>query len=454
MTGIAKAVSALTNRAVLAASVGALIAIGAPIPASAAPFGGQAYAQLREEIADRADNLERFYAARDNRPLWLAPDGSVTPAAEQLLRRLDTAQFDALDDKTLKRLETRSVRRDLDRAQSGKPSSVARAEVELSQLFADYVRAMRAVPHADMMYESRALAPAVPTAEAALAAAAAALSLDEYVAEMGWMHPLYAPLRDALDSHNFAPDRRRAIWENLHRVRALPATPPDRYVLVDAASARLWMYEDGKPVDTMRVVVGKPETPTPAMAGFIRYATVNPYWNVPPHLVRQTIAQGVLKGGTRYLARGGYEVLSDYSEDAVLLDPRKVDWKSVAQGGPQPYVRQKPSKSNFMGKVKYEFPNPAGIYLHDTPERALLKLDERQLSNGCVRLEDAERFGQWLIGRSVNKIPAGKEQRIDLDTFVPVYITYLTAAPSAKGIAFRDDVYGRDGGVQVARGSD
>jgi murein L,D-transpeptidase YcbB/YkuD len=398
--------------------------------------------------------LERFYDARQNRPLWLAPDGSATPAAERLLRRLDTAQFDALDDKTLKQLQTRSVRRDLDKAAGGKASAVARADVELSQLFVAYVRAMRAAPHAEMMYESRALAPAVPTAEAALKGAGEAASLDQYVADMGWMHPLYAPLRDALTSQSFTPDRRRAIWENLQRVRALPATPPERYVLVDAASARLWMYENGKPVDSMKVVVGKPETPTPAMAGFIRYATVNPYWNVPPHLVRDSIAQGVLKGGTRYLARGGYEVLSDYSDDATIIDPRKVDWKAVAQGGPQPYVRQKPSKANFMGKVKYEFPNPAGIYLHDTPERALLARDERQLSNGCVRLEDAERLGRWLIGRSVSKIPPGKEQTIDLPTLVPVYITYLTAAPTEKGIAFRDDVYGRDRAQQVAMGSD
>ena len=107
-----------------------------------------------------------------------------------------------------------------------------------------------------------------------------------------------------------------------------------------------------------------------------------------------------------------------------------------------------------MGKVKFEFPNPQGIYLHDTPERALLARDERQLSNGCVRLEDAERLGKFLLGRSVSKIPAGKEQRIDLPTLVPVYITYLTAVPTAQGIAFRDDVYGRDRGAQVALGAD
>ena len=64
---------------------------------------------------------------------------------------------------------------------------------------------------------------------------------------------------------------------------------------------------------------------------------------------------------------------------------------------------------------------------------------------------DADRLGRWLLGRSVAKIPAGKEQKLDLPTLVPVYITYLTAAPDAKGtIAFRSDVYGRDNMTRLA----
>ena len=54
---------ASTNRAMLAASVGALIAIGAPLPASAAPAGAYS-AQVAREVAGRADDLGRFYAAR------------------------------------------------------------------------------------------------------------------------------------------------------------------------------------------------------------------------------------------------------------------------------------------------------------------------------------------------------------------------------------------------------
>lgn len=445
MTGSAMVSAKRNARAMLALGVGALIAIGVPTAAAAAPPA------VAAQIRSQARELRHFYAARENRPLWLSPSGEVPPAVDRLLERLDSAQFDALDTRTLRRLRTDQVRRDLDRALAGRPGAIADADVGLSRLFAEYVRAMRAAPRAPMLYESQALAPAVPTAEAALEAAAKAPSLERYVAGMGWMHPLYAPLRDAIMDPGYAQQRRATLWDNLQRVRALPAFPAERYVLVDAAAARLTMYEDGKPADSMKVVVGRPDAETPAMAGFIRYAIVNPYWNVPPDLVQKTIAKGYLAGGVRWLKANGYEVLDQYGPGGRLIDPKTVDWKAVASGAPGPYVRQKPGGANFMGKVKYEFPNAKGIYLHDTPERALLAKEQRQFSNGCVRLEDAERLGRWLMGKSIARTGSAPEQRIDLPTLVPVYITYLTAAPTAQGtIAFRSDVYRRDGASQVA----
>jgi L,D-transpeptidase YcbB len=452
MASIAKARWATIKRAVLATGTGALITIGAPLPAHAGTLGAAPPAELRQELAGRADELRTFYAARGHRPLWLTADGRAGDAVSHLLDRLETAHFDALEEPILKRLRTRDARRALDRARSGKAKDVARAELELSTLFAEYVRATRAGRRAPMLYESPALAPAVPSITSALAAAAKAPSLAEYVDTMGWMHPFYAPLRDAMDTRAFDPAQRRTIWENIERVRALPATPAERYVLVDAASARLWMYENGKPVDSMRVVVGKPESATPTMAGFIRYAIVNPYWNVPPDLVQRNIAANVIDRGVKYLRQNTYEVLADFSDNPAPLDPAKVDWRAVAQGAvPAPRVRQKPGGPNFMGKVKFEFPNAQGIYLHDTPERALLKLEDRQLSNGCVRLEDADRFGRWLLGNPLPKAARAKpEQRIDLPTLVPVYITYLTAMPTESGIAFRSDVYGLDSAPRMA----
>jgi murein L,D-transpeptidase YcbB/YkuD len=444
------AASARIKRAMLACGGGALIALSAPLPASAEPFAPGQGSAVQSELADRADDLNAVYAARSYRPLWMNAAGQPRPAVDALLREVESAQLDGIERRALKRLKTGDVRRDLRRAAEGDPEKIARADLALSRLFANYVRAMRGAHHADMNFESPVLAPVVPTAASALEAAAQAGSLDDYVQQMGWMHPLYAPLRQAFAAGSFSPSERRAIWDNLDRVRALPGTPPERYVLVDAANARLWMYEDGKPVDSMKVVVGKPDNQTPMMAGFIRYAILNPYWNVPNDITQDTIAQNVLDRGVGYLRDRGYEVLTGYGPDATVLDPRQVDWNEVAAGTRTVLVRQKPGGPNFMGKVKFEFPNPQGIYLHDTPARELLNEDARQLSHGCVRLEDASRLGKFLLGKPMPKAGKQAERKVDLPTLVPVYITYLTARPTGQGIAFAEDIYGRDSGTQVA----
>jgi L,D-transpeptidase YcbB len=204
------------------------------------------------------------------------------------------------------------------------------------------------------------------------------------------------------------------------------------------------MYENGKPVDSMKVVVGKGEMPTPMMAGFIRTAIVNPYWQVPDDLVQTNIAANVLEKGIKYLKAEGYQVLADWSDRAPVVDPRKVDWQAVRQGLVKVHVRQLPGPTNFMGKVKFEFPNAQGIYLHDTPAKDLMAKDARQYSSGCVRLEDATRLGRWLMG---GPLPSSKtpERSVPLPSPVPVYITYLTALPQADGqIAFQADPYKRD----------
>ncbi len=427
---------------------GALIAFGAPGPALAQ--GPSAPLEVQEEIADEADDLRPFYATRGFRPMWVSGDGRARPAVGLLLDRLETADFDAIEGKALRKFRTKSVRKALRKAAEGDADDIARAEVELSELFANYVQATRGARSAEMILESKALAPTVPTAMYALRSASEAGSLEDYVRNMGWMHPLYAPLRDAMGARSYTAAQRSAIWENLDRVRALPAASEGRYVLVDAAGSTLWMYEDGKPVDSMRVVVGKPEMPTPMMAGFLRHAIVNPYWNIPHDLVQHNIATNVLDLGMEYLKERGYEVLSDYSDDPAVVDPKTIDWQAVAAGTQLVRVRQKPGGSNFMGKVKFEFPNAQGIYLHDTPDRGLLKEDQRQLSSGCVRLEDADALGRWLYGKSLPKPGKKAEQRIELPDLVPVYITYLTAMPTKSGIAFRSDIYGLDGGPQLA----
>jgi len=105
-----------------------------------------------------------------------------------------------------------------------------------------------------------------------------------------------------------------------------------------------------------------------------------------------------------------------------------------------------------MGRMKFMFPNPQGVYLHDTPDRELLNEAARLFSGGCVRLEDAPRLAKWLYGESLEIRTTAPEQPINLDRPVPVYLAYLTAVPSNGQLVFYDDIYGKDRSELAASG--
>lgn len=248
-----------------------------------------------------------------------------------------------------------------------------------------------------------------------------------------------AALNRGLDAAPRNAERILAI--NLERARLLPDAHT-RHVVVNAASAELSYYGQGERQGAMKVVVGTPETPTPMMAGMIRYATLNPYWNLPADLAARIIAPRMIEGHS--LSAMGYEVLSGWTREAEVIDPATVDWQSVAAGKELARVRQLPSARNSMGSVKYIFPNEMGVFLHDTPSRSLFDKPARQFSNGCVRLEDAEGLGEWLFGQQLAADTNEPEQYRHVPEPVPVYITYLTAAPVGRSIAFFPDVYALD----------
>ena len=110
----------------------------------------------------------------------------------------------------------------------------------------------------------------------------------------------------------------------MERAKRLPSPEEQRkYVVVDAGGARLSMWENGRMVDQMKVVVGKTETATPMMAAYIKYASVNPYWNVPPELVRNLIGPRVVAQGVSYLTEREYQVLTDLGPDGRCWTPMR-----------------------------------------------------------------------------------------------------------------------------------
>lgn len=397
---------------------------------------------VQTEIKRLAQGEFGTYYTYGGAPLWVAGDGSLSAASGELLRLLRSAQNDGLDPA---RLVDANLEAAIQRAQSDRsPEAIAKAELLLSKAFVAYVDALRTPGDRTMEFEHKVLEPAPVGAYHTLLEASKAPSLPEYIHEMRWMHPLYAPLRwsiTAEDGSSAVPSNARA---NLLRLRNIPARPSGRHIVVDAASARLWMYEGNTAVGSMKVVVGKPDLQTPELAGYVRHAIVNPYWNVPDNLIRKTIARNVLAQGPKYLKTRGYEVLSGWAENATVIDPSTVDWHAVKAGEREIRVRQKPGGTNSMGKVKFEFPNPTGIYLHDTPEKQYMQKEDRHLSNGCIRLEDADKLGRWLFGRPIESGSSEPEQKLALPAPVPIYVTYLTARVEGQTVTTAADVYHRD----------
>jgi murein L,D-transpeptidase YcbB/YkuD len=415
---------------------GLALALAAPVTTSLARV------EAASVQSAQAAEVNAFYRSRGGAPLWLSP-GSGT-AAQQLVQLLSTAQADNLNPR---RYNVRSLTRALAAARTGNPVAVQRAEVALSQAFVAFVDDQKRDPHVGIVYVDRELKPAPPSGRFLLTQAASAPSLSDYVQQMGWMNPIYAKLRLALASRMYRSEgERRLLTLNLERARALPSGG-QRYVIINAPAARLYMYENGQVVDSMRVVAGRPDpiAQTPMMNAFIRYVALNPYWNSPSDITARRLAPNVVKRGRAYLKEKGYELMSDWSDDARPIDPMSVNWHDVVAGRVQVRLRQKPGPANSMGKMKFMFPNQQGIWLHDTPEKEKIEDVARLQSNGCVRLEDAARFARWLFnGRPPKPQGARAEQKVTLPSPVPLYITYLTAVPSGTSIVYFDDFYGKD----------
>jgi murein L,D-transpeptidase YcbB/YkuD len=425
-----------------------ILGVAVIIGVAAVPLIGHSAPAAAAGAAEAAGDVSPFYRARGGVPLWFSPKSGN--AAQQLITLLSTAQADHLNPK---RYDVKALSRAVNDARSGNPAAVQRADAMLSNALVAYARDQRHDPRIGIFYVDPQLKPQAPSPTALVNAAAAAPSLSDYVQQMGWMNPIYAKLRQAIASRLYRSDAERRLLEiNLERARALPAGN-GRYVIVNPPAARLYMYENGQVVDSMRVVAGRPDpiAQTPMMNAFIRYIALNPYWNSPPDITAKRLAPTILKEGRAYFKNRGYEVLSDWTSHAHVIDPMSINWHDVLAGKVQVRMRQKPGPANSMGRMKFMVPNAQGIWLHDTPEKEKIEDAARLQSNGCVRLEDAPRFARWLFnGRPPRAQGAKPEQKVNLPEPVPLYITYLTAVPSGTSIVYFDDFYGKDRAQRVA----
>ena len=259
-----------------------------------------------------------------------------------------------------------------------------------------------------------------------------------------------------IDQLNIGPDERiKSVLVAMERERWLNIDRGARYVWVNLTDFTAKIIENGKVTFSTRSVIGKNDADrrSPEFSDQMEFMVINPSWNVPrsittkeylPLMQRNPNAAGHLK----IIDRSGREV----SRGAVNFAAYTAKTFPFA-------MRQPPSEANALGLVKFMFPNPYNIYLHDTPSKSLFAQEVRDFSHGCIRLADPFDFAYALLAVQTadpkelfaRYLNTGQETAVKLDKPVPVHLVYFTAYPSAKGkMNYRRDVYGRDARIYDA----
>jgi len=246
-----------------------------------------------------------------------------------------------------------------------------------------------------------------------------------------------------------AAERVTQIAANLERWRWLPRTFEPRYIAVDVPDQSLNLIENGKVLLTSRVIVGRPQAPTPIFRATAIAITVNPPWNVPHSIAVKEILPR-LRREPDYLATQNMVLLNGPADDPTGAH---IDWRGVSADRFRYQIQQLPGDTNALGKLKLELPNRFSVYLHDTPGKAAFARDQRALSHGCIRVQEILPLAALAMDgdpeavRETLKmlIAAGATMQIPLSEPLPVYVLYWTAIAAEDGsVGFRRDLYGRD----------
>ncbi|WP_417482456.1 L,D-transpeptidase family protein [Maricaulis sp.] len=249
---------------------------------------------------------------------------------------------------------------------------------------------------------------------------------------------------------NASPNQRIAqIRANLERWRWLPEDLGRRHIRVNIADFSLEARNDGVVEQQHDVIVGRLYRRTPVFSASMTYFVINPWWETPPSLAARDKLPA-FRADPGAVTRLGFQVID---RTGTLVDPATIDWATIPATNFPYRLRQSPGPLNALGEVKFMFPNPHNVYLHDTPTRGLFSQTRRDFSSGCVRVRDPLALAEWVAAETPGLTPArlqsiaagNDETRLSLARAIPVHILYWTAVPDPEsGIRFVNDVYDRD----------
>jgi len=235
---------------------------------------------------------------------------------------------------------------------------------------------------------------------------------------------------------------------NLERSRwVLPGLTGD-FLLVNLPAFKAYLIQGGQKTWESRLQVGKEGRKTPIFRANMKYAIFNPTWTVPSTILKEDII-GADEGASAAIAKKGLHV---YDRDGNEVDAGSVDW---GNGGGGYTLRQDAGEKNALGRIKFMFPNPYDVYLHDTPHRELFAAEKRTFSSGCMRLENPMELAKIVLAdkgyddaKIEEVVATGKTTQVNLSKPLPVLIVYWTVSVGATGeVRYNPDVYGLDAAV-------
>ncbi|MDZ4134038.1 MAG: L,D-transpeptidase family protein, partial [Paracoccaceae bacterium] len=163
---------------------------------------------------------------------------------------------------------------------------------------------------------------------------------------------------------NIGPQARlQSIVVALERQRWLNIDRGRRHIWVNLADFSAKIIDDGKVTFSTRSVIGKndPDRRSPEFSDVMEYMVINPTWNVP----RSITVKEYLPLMQRNPNAAGHLKLID--SKGRVVNRGAVDFSQYTARNFPFAMRQPPSDGNALGLVKFMFPNPWNIYLHDTP---------------------------------------------------------------------------------------
>ncbi len=409
--------------------------------------------------ADAWRDTNDFYTRREHRPAWIMEDQAMrADAAVRVLGRatehgLDPAAYSEQDIAKLLSLQTSedAPEKGSDERAAWLAESDVRITSVLLSLGRDVALGRTKPERIDRRWKARRQAPDL----VATLTSAAAGDVSTWLDTIRPQDPQYAALQKALMDPAMAAHAEQLAL-NLERWRWMPDDLGARHLIVNIPSFHLDARENGQSVLQMKVVVGKLENKTPIFSDLMTTTVFSPYWNVPDSIVEGETAPSAARD-PGFLKRNNIEILRVTKSGATTVDPETVNWDDPEELKALAF-RQKPGAKNALGHVKFLFPNPYHVYLHDTPADALFARAGRAFSHGCVRVERPEALAKWVLKDSpewtdekiVEAMDAGEEQHVKLKQAIPVHIVYFTAwADDAGTVRLDPDVYGYDA-IQVS----